>query len=137
MRPKKKLKRLYYPPYLKRWTKNRRRNYDDRYELQDEFKEKNGFYPNQDYDIHHIDFDRENGSKHNLIIIKKETHQQLHDQLNMIVSALIKTGLIKFSQENPHYYIEDIDLINNLYVVRKFSFEWLDSCARILLRWNY
>lgn len=129
----KKKKRLFYPKYIQRWTASRKRNYDDRYALADEFEAKHGFYPDNRFDIHHIDFDRENGFNGNLIILDREVHADLHKQLDKIISGLIKSGLIKFDPEKPHYYIDNVELQETMYIANKFPFRHMDRFIRIML----
>lgn len=62
--------------------------------------------------VHHIDLDKKNINKNNLLLMAKNKHQLLHWQLNSVASVLVKKGFIKFDLENKKYYISEGDELN-------------------------
>ena len=52
---------------------------------------------------HHIDLDKQNNSIDNLVECSTVEHQQIHNQLNELVSKLIKNGVINFDKQKRKY----------------------------------
>jgi len=57
--------------------------------------------------VHHIDLDKKNINKNNLLLMPKKEHQRLHWQLNYIASELLKKGIVGFDIKNKEYFISE------------------------------
>lgn len=107
----KKKRKVKYPSYLIRHHK-RRRDYTESDEAYDLFVKKYKTEPTKEHQRHHINTDRGCGFAHNLIYLHKDTHKSLHEQLETYMMWFIYFGVIKFDSNDPHYYIDNIELIN-------------------------
>jgi len=60
--------------------------------------------PTRNQHIHHIDLDRKDANVKNLFLCKSNSeHQKLHASLNVLLSELVKKGVVKF--KNGKYYL--------------------------------
>ncbi|NQY58452.1 hypothetical protein [Cognatishimia sp.] len=117
----KKNRKVPYPDYLLRLVK-KRRCYDNPQEVRELYYEKYQEYPSKDHQRHHINTNKGSGNTDNIIYLHKDTHKALHAQLDVYMFWFIELGILKFDEDNPHYYIEDptikalfqgkIDLLN-------------------------
>lgn len=117
-------KKVKYPSYLIRHHK-RRRDYSGTEEILDAFVRKYGTEPSKDHQRHHINTDRGCGISDNLIYLHKDTHKNLHTQLETYMMWLIYFGVIKFDPKKPHYYIDD-DHLKSIFEGHKELFLFLD-----------
>jgi len=53
--------------------------------------------------VHHVDLDKGNNDRKNLLLCLKKRHAEIHNQLDSIVSELIKEGVIVFNLETKRY----------------------------------
>ena len=69
-----------------------------------------------DYDVHHIDFDRTNNDIKNLLLLPKELHNHYHLLINGLCEngQFNKTGLVDFKLSNPIITDYSISLLKHL-----------------------
>ena len=57
--------------------------------------------------IHHIDGDKTNNNKDNLLLCSGDfEHRKVHGQLERVAMSLVKSGIIKFNMENKQYFVD-------------------------------
>ena len=100
---------IHYPEYIPVFDQNKPRQYPTESELIRTNTHLNGMSKKERKKAqrHHIDLDRSNGKAENLHVVDPETHTQLHQQLQSLLSVLIKKEIIGYNRRNPHYYIKD------------------------------
>lgn len=100
---------IHYPEYLPRFNQNKIRSYPNEAELLKTNPHLNGMSAKKRKEMqrHHIDLDRSNGKAENIHVVDAKTHTQLHQQLQSLLSQLIKKDIIGYHSKNPHYFIKD------------------------------
>jgi hypothetical protein len=79
------------------------------------FKDHYGIEFGEDFDIHHIDFDRVNNEIENLILLPKLLHQKLH---SLALFSGLTIDLFNFkglAKESPVYYKAEIIAVIELW----------------------
>lgn len=62
-----------------------------------------GRYLNDGENTHHLDLDKSNNNIDNLIVTTRKEHAMLHKQLDLILSELIKEGIIAYDRAKKCY----------------------------------
>lgn len=100
---------IYYPEYIPKFDQNKPRHYPLEEELLKTNTHLHGMSnkKRKKMERHHIDLDRSNGKAENLHVVDSKAHIQLHQQLQSLLSELIKKEIIGYNRRNPHYFVKD------------------------------
>lgn len=104
---------IHYPEYIPKFNQSKNRLYPSESELLETNPHLNGMSNKKRKEMqrHHINCDRQDGRAENIHVVDSLTHTQLHQQLQQIITELIKKNIIGYNRRNPHYYIKDEKLL--------------------------
>lgn len=60
----------------------------------------------KDEHVHHIDFNKTNNNISNLVVVTPKEHLSISWQANLLLSELIKKGIVEFDKDRLSYYIK-------------------------------
>jgi hypothetical protein len=104
---------IHYPEYISKFNQSKNRLYPSESELLETNPHLKGMSAKKRKEMqrHHINCDRQDGRAENIHVVDSLTHTQLHQQLQQIITELIKKNIIGYDRRNPHYFIKDEKLL--------------------------